>query len=161
MISPRYLFPSWYKGSRCIRIRIEHFQILISEEQVPKLRHIFEILTREVPYSNIQCTDKLPLQIHLYINIIRVFCQRAGPSLQAQEPRLQFCRRQVFHRKFRNHSWSFTRDWMDAVASRCFPHPTISLASEQTLKDPRGTNLQVRKLDMGNWQWRVVHFYTG
>ena len=29
--------------------------------------------------------------------IIRVFWPRAGLSLQAQEPKLQFCRRQVFH----------------------------------------------------------------
>ena len=28
-----------------------------------------------------------------------VFCPRAGPSLQAQEPSLQICRRQVFHLK--------------------------------------------------------------
>ena len=60
---------------------------------------------------------------------------RAGPSLQAQEPRLQFCRRQVFHCKFRNQGSSFTRDWIGAVASCCFPHTTLSLTSEQTLKD--------------------------
>ena len=63
--------------------------------------------------------------------IIRVFCPRAGSSLQAQEPRLQFCLRQVFHRKLKNEGCSFTRD----EASRCFPHPTLSLASEQILKD--------------------------
>ena len=64
-----------------------------------------------------------------------VFYPRAGPSLQAQEPRLQFCRRQVFHHKLRNQGCSFTRDWIGAIASHCFPHPTLSLASEQTLKD--------------------------
>ena len=64
-----------------------------------------------------------------------VFCPRVGPSLQAQEPRLQFYRRQVFHHKLRNKGCSFTRDWIGVVASLCFPHPTISLASEQTLKD--------------------------
>ena len=48
---------------------------------------------------------------------------------------LQFCRGQVFHHKLKNQRCSFMRDWIDAVASRCFPHPTISLASEQTLKD--------------------------
>ena len=69
------------------------------------------------------------------IIIIRVFCPRAGPSLQAQVPRLQFCRRQVFHRKLRNQGCSFIRDWIGAVISRCFPHHTLSLASEQTLKD--------------------------
>ena len=50
-------------------------------------------------------------------------------------PRLEFCRRQVFHRKLKNQDCSFTRDLIGAVASRCFPHPTLSLASEQTLKD--------------------------
>ena len=52
-----------------------------------------------------------------------MFCPRAGPSLQAQEPRLQFCRKQVFHRKIRNQGCSFTRDWICVVASRCFSHP--------------------------------------
>ena len=77
------------------------------------------------------------LEIHVYIIIIiiRAFCPRAGTSLQAQEPRLQFCRRQVFHRKLRNQVCSFTRDCIGEVASRCFPHPNLSLASEKTLKD--------------------------
>ena len=42
---------------------------------------------------------------------------------------------QVFHCKLRNLGCSFTRDEIGAVASRCFPHPTLSLASEQTLND--------------------------
>ena len=67
--------------------------------------------------------------------IIRVFCPRAGPTLQEKEPRLQFCWRQVFHRRLRNQCCSFTRDLIGVIASRCFPHPTLSLASEQTLKD--------------------------
>ena len=54
-----------------------------------------------------------------YIYIISVFCPRAGPSPQPKEPRLQFCRRQVFHRKLRNRL-QYTRDWKGAVASRCF-----------------------------------------
>ena len=37
------------------------------------------------------------------------------------KPRLQFCRRQVFHRKLRNQGSSFTRDLIGAVAFRCFP----------------------------------------
>ena len=64
-----------------------------------------------------------------------MLCRRAGCSLQAQEARLQFCQRQVFHRKLRNQDCSFTRVLISAVASRCFPHPTLSLASEQTLQD--------------------------
>ena len=67
--------------------------------------------------------------------IIRVFCLRAGPSLQTQEPRLQFCRRQVFHRKLRKQGCSFTRDWIGVVASRFFPHPTVSLACELIFED--------------------------
>ena len=58
-----------------------------------------------------------------------------SPSLQVQKLRLQFYRRQVFHRKLRNQGCSFTRDWIGAGASRCFLHPTLSLATEQTLKD--------------------------
>ena len=58
----------------------------------------------------------------------RVFCPRAGTSLQAQEPRLQFCRRQVFHRKLRNPGCRFpTRDWRDVVASRCFEQSYMHL----------------------------------
>ena len=45
--------------------------------------------------------------------------------------------RQVFHRKLRNPRLQFYQGWIDAVASRCFPHPTPSLASEQSLKDLR------------------------
>ena len=82
------------------------------------------------------CCEYLTIYIHLYTYmIIRVFCPKAGPSLQAEEPRLQFCRRQVFHQKLRNQGFSFTRDSTGAVASRCFPHPTLSLVSEQTLED--------------------------
>ena len=47
----------------------------------------------------------------------KVFCPRVDPSVQAQEPRLQFCPRQVFHRKLRNQGCSFTRDWIGAVLS--------------------------------------------
>ena len=71
----------------------------------------------------------------LFMVIIRVFFPKAGPSLQAKKPKPQFCRRQVLHRKLRNQGCSFTRDLIGAVASRRFPHPTLSLASEQTLKD--------------------------
>ena len=66
---------------------------------------------------------------------IRVLCPKAGPSLQAEKSRLQFCQRQVFHRKLRNQGCSFTRELIGAVATRCFPYPTLSLAPEQILKD--------------------------
>ena len=69
-------------------------------------------------------------KLGVFITIIRVFCPKAGPSLQAEKPRLQLCRRQVFQRKLRNQGCSFTRDLTGAVAFRYFPHPTFSLASE-------------------------------
>ena len=83
-----------------------------------------------------ECVEELQKsKKNIIIIIIRVFCPRAGPALQAEKPRLQFCRRQVFHRKLRNEGWSFTMDLKGAVAPLCFPHPTLSLASEQPLKD--------------------------
>ena len=44
------------------------------------------------------------------IIIIRVFCTRAGLSLQSQAQRLQFCPKAGFPRKLRNQNCSFTRD---------------------------------------------------
>ena len=91
--------------------------------------------------------------------------QGQGPSLQVQEPRLQFCWRQVFHHKLRNQCCSFTRDWIGAVASCCFPHPTLTLASEQTLKDPKrfqGHHVEVKRVDLANWAlWTSPKFTTG
>ena len=43
---------------------------------------------------------------------------------------------------------------LGTLASLCFPHPTLSLASEQTLKDlknPRGTNVEERIVDLAKW----------
>ena len=101
----------------------------------------------------------------MIIIIIRVLCPKAGPPPQVEKPRLQFCRRKVFHRKLRNQGCSFTRDLIGAVASRCFPHPTLSLAPEQTLKDlkrSQGTNEEMRRVDLANWALRTSpKFATG
>ena len=89
----------------------------------------------------------------LFFHHHHVFCPRAGPSLLAQEPRLQFCWRQIFHHKLRNQGCSFTGVWISAVVSRYFPHPTLSSASEQTLevwKDPRGSNVEARRVNLAN-----------
>ena len=43
--------------------------------------------------------------------------------------------RQVLNSTLGKQDCSFTRWWTGAAASRCFPHPTLPLASEQTLKD--------------------------
>ena len=92
-----------------------------------------------------------------------MFCPRAGPSLQSQEHKLQFCRRQVFYRKLRNEGYSFTRDWRGAVAFYCFPHPTLSLASEQTLEDLKRSQEHqrgVRKVDLANCALRTSPKFT-
>ena len=94
-----------------------------------------------------------------------MFCPKTGPSLQAEKPRLKICRRQAFHNKLRNQGCSFTRDLIGSVASRCFPHPTLSFPSEQTLKDlesPRGTHEEARRMDLANWALRTSpKFATG
>ena len=90
-----------------------------------------------------------PRYITIIIVIIRVFCPRAGrsgTSLHVHNPRLQSCRRQVFRRKLRNADCR-----IGAVASRCFPHPTLSLAPEQILKVPMGTNEEVKRVHLDNW----------
>ena len=64
----------------------------------------------------------------IIIIIIRVFCPRAGPSLEVQEGGLQFCRRQVFHRKLRNQGCSFTRD--EYVRLLSAPHSLFIIWSD-------------------------------
>ena len=67
---------------------------------------------RLTPYATKSPTlfiDGRKLVVYIYI-YISMFCPMAGPSLQAQEPRLQFFRRQVFHHKLRNQGCGFTRD---------------------------------------------------
>ena len=89
------------------------------------------------------------------------------PRRQAFHCKLRYrscssAQRQVFHWKLRNHGCSFIRHWIGAVASRCFSHPTLSLTSEQTWKDPRGTNLVVRRVDLANWAlWNSPKYTTG
>ena len=85
------------------------------------------------------------IENYIYIIIIiRVFCPNAGPPLQAEKPRLQFCRRQVFHHILKNQGYSFTSDLIGAVAYRCFPNHTLPLACEQTLKDLKRSQGQQR-----------------
>ena len=99
--------------------------------------------------------------IQKYI-VIRVSCPRAGPLLQAQEPRLQFWRRQVFHCKLSNPGCSFTRDWIGVVASHCFLYPTLSLVPEENLKHLKrfqGTNMEVRSVDLANWALWTFEIY--
>ena len=70
----------------------------------------------------------------MFAFIIIIMCSAQRQVLRCKRRNLG-CRRQVFHRKLRNQGCSFTRDLIGEVASRCFPHPTLSLASKQTIKD--------------------------
>ena len=64
-----------------------------------------------------------------------VFCPRAGPSLQTQAQRLQFCPKAGLALQTQEPRLQFYYGRICAVASHCFLHPTLSLVSEQTLKD--------------------------
>ena len=76
--------------------------------------------------SHISCVY---IYICIYISST-VFCPRAGPS-----PRLQFCPKTALPLQTQDPRLQFYYGWIGAAASRCFPHSTLSLASEQTLKD--------------------------
>ena len=69
--------------------------------------------------------------------------QKAGLPPQTQELRLQFY-----------------YGWLGAVASRCFPNPTLYSVSEEILQDPRGTNVEVRRKDLANWGLRTSPKFT-
>ena len=112
---------------------------------------------------------------------------KAGLPPQTQEPRLQFCRRQVFYRKLRNQGCSsaegrsstansgtkaavlpkaglplqtqeprlqFYQGWISAIASRCFPHPTL-LRIWRDLK--RSQNIP----GATTWRWEEYIWLTG
>ena len=93
------------------------------------------------------------------------FCPKAGVPLQTQEPRLQFCTKAGLPLQTQEPRLQIYQGRIGAVASRFFPHPTLSSASEQTLKDlqdPRGTNEEVRRVNMANWALRTSpNFATG
>ena len=57
-----------------------------------------------------------------------LFCPRAGPSLQTQAPRLQFCPKAGLPLQTQESRLQFYYGWIGAVASRCFPYPTLSLS---------------------------------
>ena len=91
-----------------------------------------------------------------------MFCPRASPSLQTQEPMLQFCRRQVFHHKLRNQGCSFTRDWIGAVASRCFSqlnHKIVTINTE--IWKFNKTQSQCPWMNHCNWSKWLEHCDNG
>ena len=133
---------------------------------VMSARIIYRLSIYWISFNSFESRNCIQMRPVVFLSrLSSVFCTKAGPSLQAEKPRPQFRRRQVFHRKLTNQGCSFTRDLIGTVASYCFPHPTLSLASEQTLKDlkdPRGTNGEVRRVDLANWAlWTSPKSTTG
>ena len=100
------------------------------------------------PSSSSSKWSKKSNKINLYVNYTvfviyfitssssssSVFCPRAGPSLQTLAPRLQFCPKAGLPLQTQEPRLQFYWRWIGVVASRCFPHPALSLTSEQTLK---------------------------
>ena len=92
-----------------------------------------------------------------------VFCPRAGLSLLTQAPRLQFCPKAGLPPQTQEPSLQFYYGRISAVSSCCFRHPTLSLAFEQTLKvlrDPRGTKVEVGRVDLANWDLQSSPKFT-
>ena len=79
-------------------------------------------------------------KIAMYLYFPRHYCQRQVS--QTQEARLQFY-----------------QGWIAAVASHCFPHPTGQFR-EKIWKDPRGTNEEVRIVNLANWALRTSPKFT-
>ena len=112
------------------RMDIANWVFRISPKYTTGVKYQFQKGFHQITDPEIPVTLRPPPNIDLWScnqSILRygAFCPMAGPSLQAQEHRLQFCRKQLFHRTLMNQGCSFTRDWIDAVASRCFPHPIL------------------------------------
>ena len=122
-----------HKTRASIQVTTSSNLLLKREVQSQNFRYISSVLKRSVFTYRLKYTQSKQrslLRCHRHIQSLivsssSVFCPKAGPSLQAEKPMLQFCRRQVFQRKLRNQGCSFTRDLIGAVASRCFPHPTF------------------------------------
>ena len=82
--------------------------------------------------------------------IIRVFCPRAGPPLQTQEPTLQFCRRQTQEPRLQFYQ-GLNRCGSFPLLST--PHTLFSIWTD--LKRSSGTNGEVRRVDLANWALRT------
>ena len=95
------------------------------------------------------------INIYIYIYIIRVLYPRAGLSLQAQEPRLQFCWRQVFHCKLRNQGCNFTRDWIGVELPVAFCTPLSLFIIWTDLKR------SVKITGASKWKWGEWIWLTG
>ena len=109
----------------------------------------------------------------------RVFCPRAGPllqgqeprlqfwpkaglPLQTQEPRLQFCGRQVFHRKLMNQGCFLPGiNRCDSFPLLFAPHSLYVWTDlKKSEKIPRGLNVELRRVNLTNWALRTSPKFT-
>ena len=119
--SSEYLFQFWLNSTLCYYT----LRYLISPLRLGWMYTNTDYIILCANVSTFRLNFRSLIIIIIIIIIIKVFCPRTGPSLQTQEPRLQICQRQVFHRKTRNQGCSFTGNWISAIASRCFPHCSL------------------------------------
>ena len=87
----------------------------------------------------------------MYTIIIRMFCPRAGLSLQTQVPRPQFCTKAGFPLQIQEPRLQFTNDEQLRQLPVAFRTP-LSLKHFnkpwKIRKEPRGTSLEVRRVDL-------------
>ena len=127
-------------------------------------------------------TEKIWFNKHIIIIIIiiKVFCPRSGPSLQTQEPRLQFYLRQVFHHNLRKQGCSSAEGRSSNTNSktkaailpgmnRCGSFPLLSAPhslssiwtdlerSQNILGEP---TWRVMRVDLVNWALRTSPKFT-
>ena len=118
-----------------IDILLQVFEIFI---------HCQNMIFRKVNFPKKLINHILKTVVHF---IIKVFCTKAGLSLQTQGPRLQFCPRQAS-----TANWGIKVVVLQGIISRYFPHPTLSLVSEQTLKYLK-TSQGALAWRLGEWIW--------
>ena len=110
---------------------------------------------------NQQCENHNVFYIIIII-IIRVFCLRAGLSLQTQAPRLQFHPKAGLPPQTQERRLQFYKGWIGAVAFCCSLYSTLSLAYEQTLKDMKRSQGHVcGSKESGFGQLGPLDFTTG
>ena len=87
----------------------------------------------------------------------------AGPSLRTQEPRRQLCSTAGLPPETQETRQQIYKVRLGEVASRYFPHRTLTLGSEQTLKDLKRSQGQQRggeERGLANWALRTSPKFT-
>ena len=95
--------------------------------------------------------------IIIIIIIIRVFFPRKGPWLQTQEPRSKFCSKAGLPLQTREPRLKFYQG-----LNRCGSFPLLSTPHSllSIWTDPRGTNMEVRRVDLTKWTLRTSPKFT-